>query len=117
MIIILYRKVDMTVEKYNSTYDHYENQEYYVIKDYNEKKDWERYFGGCYGPYWTAHFGGGYHKFLKRRSNELATYNDKNPLINWYRRKLDERAWHVDWPRGQDYESAISWFVWVYLFY
>ena len=61
-------------------------------------------FGGMYGPYWPAHMGGGYLKFLKRRSDLPGTYKHKSPLTNLWRRKLDERGIFCEFPRAQDYQ-------------
>mmetsp|Transcript_22396 Transcript_22396/g.35933 ORF Transcript_22396/g.35933 Transcript_22396/m.35933 type:complete len:206 (+) Transcript_22396:109-726(+) len=99
-------------EKHNSLYQHYQVGECYVTHSF---VDFERFFGGCYGEYWPSHFGGGYHKFLRRRSDEPAQYNAKYPWRNWIRRKCDERGIHWDFPRGQDYHIIARWLLSIYM--
>jgi len=105
--------VGANYEKFNALYDHYQNQEFSMVHDTHS--DYERNFAGLYGEYWPAHYGGGYVKFLKRRSTETGAYNHRYFWVNWYRRKLDERGIHWEFPRGQDYHSIIKWFLCVYL--
>jgi len=99
-------------EKHNAMYDHYQVGEMYVNHSVPE---WERFYGGCYGEYWPAHFGGGYHKFLRRRTTESGSYKHKYPWINFVRRKLDERGIHWDFPRGQDYHIIMRWLLTIYM--
>eukprot|EP00483_Globobulimina_turgida_P010021 UN10040 len=87
--------------KHNTLYWHYNNEEYHNIR--NQHYEYEKLYGGYYGPYWPAHFGGGYFKLLKRRSTEPAIYNDKNPYFNFIRRIFDEFGYWTEWPRGQDH--------------
>ena len=99
-----YRLVGANYDKSpNSLNAHYNNQEYFVN---NNHEDYYMNFGGLYGPYWTAHFGGGYLKHLRRRCDIPGTYNNKNPLKNLWRRKMDERGIHCEFPRGQDYHVS-----------
>jgi len=95
-------------EKFNSLGNHYTHQEEFVNHNGN---DYYSFYGGMYGPFWPAHFGGGYLKFLRRRNDILAKYNYKNPFMNFYRRKCDERGIFCEFPRGQDYQLVLFWFL------
>eukprot|EP01084_Bolivina_argentea_P029914 55496_1 len=99
-------------EKHNALYRHYQEGEYFVT---HSIPDFEKFFGGYYGEYWPSHFGGGYHKFLKRRMTETGQYNHKYPWINFIRKKLDERGIHWDFPRGQDYQIVMRWLLSMYM--
>lgn len=78
-----------SLEKYDHLWDHFQSQE----TGFTHEDDLELVFSGLYGPYWCAHFGGARAAFLKRREDRVATYNrSKNPIANWYHRKLDERG-------------------------
>merc|ERR1712129_290399 len=57
----------------------------------------------------------GYHKFLKRRTSESATYSHKFPWVNFIRRKCDERGINWEYPRGQDYHIIIRWVLSIYM--
>ena len=102
-------------EKYNSLWDHMTDQEFFVADG-----TWAHYYNmevyGMYGPRWNNSFGGGHLKFLRRRSSEPTVYNNKNPILNWYYRKLDERGIHWEFPRGQDYQVFSLFFVFFYFF-
>ena len=100
-----YRDIGSNFVKHNELYSHYDS---HITR---EDGGLHGHHAGCYGPYWTAHIGGGYLKFLRRRSSKPSTYNHKNPVVNFYRRKLDERAIHWEFPRGQDYQIVIKWFL------
>jgi len=101
-------------DKHTTLDEHYETQEFRNSKDHDDSFPMMTF--GLYGPYWTAHYGGGYIKFLKRRSTDEAIYNHKYPWVNWWRRKLDERAIHWEFPRGQDYQIILKMLLQVYLF-
>jgi len=101
--------------KVNTTDAHYETQEF---RNCTSSGDWFPVWGwGLYGPYWNAHFGGGYHKFLRRRSTEQAVYGHKYPWINFYRRKADERGINMEFPRGQDYQIVLGMWLRAILFF
>eukprot|EP01084_Bolivina_argentea_P168118 291623_1 len=51
-------------DKHNALYQHYQEGEYFVT---HSVPDFEKFYGGYFGEYWPSHFGGGYHKFLRRR--------------------------------------------------
>jgi len=101
-------------EKYNTLDEHYENEEWRNCKDHDDNFPMLTF--GLYGPYWFAHYGGGYHKFLRRRNNIEGIYNNKYVWNNWFQRKCDERGIHWELPRGQDYQIIIKMLLQVYLF-
>lgn len=100
-------------EKHNALYEHYQRGEYFVT---HSIPDFEKAYGGYYGAHWPAHFGGGYHKFLRRRMDQPGQYNAKYPWQNFLRRKCDERGVHWDFPRGQDYQIIFRWLLSIYAF-
>jgi len=97
-------------EKHNDLFEHYNNQELFM----NDETNFGSYYSGMYGEYWCANHGAGMLKFLKRRTTQPGVYRHKWPIINWYRRKLDERGLIWEFPRGQDYQIVAKWLTYAF---